>query len=129
MTPAASTQQDAAVLVLRPRGRLDGSQANRLRAQLVQELGVGPRQVVVDLSAVDFIDSMGIGLLAVLAKHARAAGGEVVLCNVQAPVRRSLEVTHMHQVFDIFDDHAAAGRLAVLRQVRLNEGRSDETFG
>ena len=61
--------------------------------------------VVVDLSAVEMIDSSGIGAL--LSVHKRLSdGNQVTLRNVQATVLSVIELLRLHQVFKMEWDPA-----------------------
>jgi anti-anti-sigma factor len=49
--------------------------------------------VTLNLRGVSFIDSMGLRLLLGLKRDIEAAGGDLVLTSVSAPVKRVLEIT------------------------------------
>ncbi len=62
------------------------------------------RTLQVDLSAVTFLDSSGVGALVGLRNAALNKGGSLVLVSPQPPVRRVLELTTMDKVFDIHEE-------------------------
>lgn len=64
--------------------------------------------IVLDMHALDFIDSAGMGLLVSILKKMSSVGGDVVLAAVPAPVRILFEVTRLHRVFRVFTDVDAA---------------------
>jgi anti-sigma B factor antagonist len=66
--------------------------------------------VVVDLTGVEFIDSAGVGVLVALFKNARLKGGRARFCGLTPGVRSVLEIIRLDQIFEIFDDVAAAAR-------------------
>jgi anti-sigma B factor antagonist len=74
------------------RGDLDCATAPRLRAAL-EGLYEAGRTVLIDLSATDFMDCAGVGLLVVAHRRLRDLGGDLVLDSPSAPVRRVLELT------------------------------------
>src|SRR5205809_2369992 len=65
--------------VLEVRGEVDVYTAPRLRERLIELVEAGARSVVVDLSAVEFLDSTGLGVLVGALKRLRAAGGSLAL--------------------------------------------------
>ncbi len=62
-----------------------------------------PAYVVVDLSAVRFMDSTGLSTLVHALKRARALRGDLRLCGLQQPVRMIFEMTRLDQIFEIFN--------------------------
>lgn len=81
---------------------------------LEQVLGPGcfTRRVLLDLEGADFIDSSGISWLIVAHKHFRQGGGRLVLHSLPPRVSQVLHFLHMHLVFHIAADEAAARALA-----------------
>jgi anti-sigma B factor antagonist len=49
--------------VLAVRGEIDVATAPQLREELLELVSAGRKQIVVDLSGVDFLDSTGLGVL------------------------------------------------------------------
>jgi anti-sigma B factor antagonist len=68
----------------------------------------GRTNILVDLGAVGYIDSTGIGELASSFISARRAGGEVKLLNLTKRVRDLLAITKLLTVFDSFDNEQQA---------------------
>ena len=93
---------DARTVTLVLAGELDLGTADTLRICL-QQLGDGYDELVVDLEALHFLDSTGLGLL-VATRHALAGRdrpGAMVLRNPQGNVRRVLEVSGVDQVLTV----------------------------
>jgi anti-sigma B factor antagonist len=87
-------------------GELDLSTIPRMELPLLGE--VSHRAVIVDLSALSFIDSLGI---AVLIKAFRAAEGDRRMHTVIAPgsqVERVLRIAGIHRALPLFPDRDAA---------------------
>ena len=91
-------EESATLVVLR--GDLDLLTAPDLRECLVKEIGEGTR-IVVDLEAVDFLDSAGLGILVGGLKRARTRGGELELVCTSGDVLKPLEITGLDRVFTI----------------------------
>jgi anti-sigma B factor antagonist len=86
------------VVVLR--GELDVTDAARVAAALT-EVAARERQIIVDLAGLDFIDSSGLAALARVRKHARRAGGDLLLAAPQQAVLRVLSLTRLIEVFSV----------------------------
>ena len=101
-TPVADFQVDTSgeTAVLRISGEVDISTAPRLRERLQQ---LDSRSVVVDLSAMTFIDSTGLGVLVGAFKRLREGGGDLVLRAPTRSTRKVLELTGLSQVVTIED--------------------------
>lgn len=83
------------------KGRLtfDGNEAFRQIYDAVE--AVPARDVTLDVSAVDFIDSAGLGMVLLLRDCTLAKGGTLSLRRPAGQVRRLLDVCHMHDLLPI----------------------------
>jgi anti-sigma B factor antagonist len=97
----APAEGHAAVVVVTVVGELDMATAPRLRQALVEATGHGARGVVVDLGAVDFLDSTGLGVLLGAVKRIRGVGGDLVLARAAPQVARVFEVTRLIEILPI----------------------------
>ena len=97
--------------VLAVSGEVDVATVPRLREQLHGLVAQGDTSIVVDLDAVDFLDSTGLGVLVGALKRVRSSGGELYLVCTQPRIRKVFEVTGLTKVFSIHDsvDEAVAG--------------------
>lgn len=90
-------------------GRLDTAGSEEVASQLAQAAGAVKRRVLIDLSNVTFLSSMGIRALISSAKDQQAKGGRVVLnTGGNDVVGRTLEATGVDQLVPVFDDIADA---------------------
>jgi stage II sporulation protein AA (anti-sigma F factor antagonist) len=96
--------QSGDATVLSPHGDLDLATAGQLKQALETAMEDGPGIVVVDLSAVGFMDSTGLRV--VLAANERASEATRDFALVQGPpqVQRLLEVTQAHEHVRIAPD-------------------------
>ncbi|MGY2082232.1 STAS domain-containing protein [Blastococcus sp. SYSU DS0539] len=83
----------AAVPRLTAAGEIDCTSAPQVRAVLDRLLDAAPREVVIDLSAVTFLDSAGLCVLAAAHRRARATGGRVRVLAATRAVIRPLQIT------------------------------------
>jgi anti-anti-sigma factor len=65
------------------------------------------RHVAIDCSALEFVDSSGLGVLVAAHKHATELGGEVVLCGANPRVDRLLQLTGLQHLFLQYPDTAS----------------------
>ncbi|MDU0287832.1 STAS domain-containing protein [Saccharothrix longispora] len=93
------------VVIVTVAGELDLDTAPRLRDVL---LGPPPPVLVLDLTAVRFFGSSGLSLLLEANRHARCAGGELVLVAAGRVVLRPLEITGVVRVLTLFPTLAEA---------------------
>jgi anti-anti-sigma factor len=93
---------DGAV-VLRPEGRLNMVAAPELREQLHSLVRSGSSRLVVDLSAVETIDSSGLGALISGLKAARQAGGDLRIASPSEQALAVLELTNLNRVLKATD--------------------------
>lgn len=106
-------EQDDGVTVVSPRGpRLDAEVAAAFRATLLDRIARGDRKLVIDVHAVSFIDSSGLGALVSALKRLKQEdhGGDIRLANVQPPVLAVLEIIRLNRVFQQFPSVDAAHR-------------------
>ena len=94
--------------VLTPFGDLDMAGAPGFRQAVVREVGEGRNQLVVDLSAVTFLDSSGLGAIIGGLRRTRAHGGDLVLVCPDSELRRAFELCDLDRVFNLHADLAAA---------------------
>ena len=90
-------------------GRLDTVGVNEMSDQL-RELSSAPKRgVIVDLTAVPFLGSMGIGQLIQNAQAVKARGGHMVLIAVgSSGVMTSLKMAGIDTLIPIFDNPSEA---------------------
>lgn len=89
---------DSGVVVISPKGRLNMAVAAPLREQLRGLVQSGNSELVVDLSAVEAIDSSGLGALISGLKAARQSGGDLRISGPCAQVTAVLELTNLNRV-------------------------------
>ncbi|MGB3638069.1 MAG: STAS domain-containing protein [Rivularia sp. (in: cyanobacteria)] len=96
------------VTLFKPEGRMDLQGGNALSQQINRVVPALPQLWVIDLGLVDFMDSSGLVSLVKGLKTARQYNCRLVLCNVTAPVRLVIELTHLDSVFEIFNTYEDA---------------------
>jgi anti-sigma B factor antagonist len=102
-----STRECEGRLVVALRRELDVVDAASVAAALAV-VAARDRVVVIDLAGLEFIDSSGVAALVRARKHARHAGGDLMLAAPQQQVLRVLAITRLHDVFSVHADVAEA---------------------
>jgi anti-sigma B factor antagonist len=75
---------------------------------VTQLIAAGERKVVVNLSAVGYVDSATIGCLMDLYRQASAAGGSLKLAGVQKRVETMLTMTGAQNFIEVHPDEPSA---------------------
>ncbi len=93
-----------AVLVVVQEERLDAHNSGEFKNQVLHLFEEGKNHLIVDLQAVRFVDSSGLGALVSGFKNASSRSGSLKLCSLQLQVKSMFELTRLHRVFEIFAD-------------------------
>ncbi|QBX55028.1 anti-sigma factor antagonist [Nocardioides seonyuensis] len=87
--------------VVRPSGEIDLSTVEQFREVLRELIIRGHAHVLVDMDDIDFIDSLGFGVLVAARRKARAFNGSLgIVCSAER-VLRLFKVTALDRVFTI----------------------------
>ena len=90
-------------IVVSAAGEIDVVEAPSLRMVLSEVLASDCSRVVVDLSKVTFMDSVGLGVLVQFLKRFSAAEGDMRLVIGEPRVLRAFELTGLASIFSIFE--------------------------
>jgi anti-sigma B factor antagonist len=82
-------------------GRLDGSSVREVRESVERLIAATDGDVVVDLTRVDVIDAVGLGMLAAAHRRLEREGRHLVLRGCAGNVRRVLAVTGLRRVLHV----------------------------
>ena len=94
-------------------GRLDVEGTNSVASQLVELTQAPKKGVVVDLSSLKFLASIGIRALITAAKAVKERGGKMVLVvDDGSTVMMSIKATGIDKLVPVFDDSDDADRAA-----------------
>lgn len=103
-----SSVEDNNTLVIELRtDNLDASNVREFK-DAVQALIHEQNRVVLDMSAVKFVDSSGLGALISCLRLLNTRRGDFKLCAMSKPVRALFELMRMHRVFNIYDARTEA---------------------
>ncbi len=97
------------IVILDLKGRLVvGDGASQLREEILALAAAGSNRVVLNLAAVDFIDSTGLGAMVICFTTLKKSGGALKLCNLAEREIELLVLTKLTSVFELFDDEQHA---------------------
>lgn len=91
-------------------GRLiEKSQADGLIKEFEDLNDNGKKKYLMDLAALDYVNSTGLNLLIGMFTQARNAGGELVIGGISPKVKKLMVMTKLDSIFKIYDsaDEAA----------------------
>jgi anti-sigma B factor antagonist len=105
---------DNGIEVINLNGRMDLAGALEIDAQFTSLASAGRGLLLVDLSNVGYLASIGIRTLLNGAKARKQQGGGVAICGAQMLVAKVLEMAGMRSIAPVFTDRRAgiAGLLA-----------------
>jgi anti-anti-sigma factor len=89
------------------RGRLDAAGAGRIDREMAA-VAASRRAVVIDLSQVKALTSLGVRLLLLAAKTVHGKGGRLVVLSPDSNVAAVLSVAGTEEILPVFYDRAAA---------------------
>jgi anti-sigma B factor antagonist len=84
-------------------GEVDVFTAPQLRDRLYGVIADGVNHVVLDLEAMSFIDSTGLGVIVGTLKRLRQQGGDLVLRAPGRSTRKVLDITGLTQILEVID--------------------------
>jgi anti-sigma B factor antagonist len=99
--------------VVSPQGEIDFATGPQLKDAITELLVNGEVNLVIDLLAVDFIESTGLGALIGGRRRAHALRGSLVLVCTEQQMLKIFRITGLDKVFTIHETVAAATRQPV----------------
>ena len=92
---------DGEIPVLKCQGRIVYRDEAAVLSNKAYEILQKHGRLILDLSGVENIDSGGLGALVMLQMWASQGGGELKMCTPTRRVRKLLELTNLHSVFEL----------------------------
>jgi anti-sigma B factor antagonist len=111
--PIETKQMEPGIAVVAVTGRLVlGKDVERLENAVKGLIDQNLKKFVFDLSALDYVDSSGIGTFVSCLTNIRKSGGELRMAGVNPRIQRLFTMTgvdHLMQLYPTVKDAAAAG--------------------
>ena len=98
-----ATREEDGRAIVAVGGEIDVYTAPKLRDQITDLVGHGSYNIVIDLEAVEFLDSTGLGVLVGGLKKVRAHDGSLELICSQERLLKIFRITGLAKVFVIHD--------------------------
>lgn len=101
------SRYNPAVTVLRLGGTIDATTADELKNSIEHQFAANHQQLLLDMRAVDYISSAGIGTIISMLKKIRDLGlGDIKICHTSDSIYRILESVGLHLIMEIYQDEA-----------------------
>jgi anti-sigma B factor antagonist len=98
----AERQVDPDITVVELSGKLAlGRESQRIESLVEELVRKGSQRVVVDMAGVDYIDSAGIGMVALAAGKLRESGGKLAIVAPEGRVLHLLTMTQMNTIVKV----------------------------
>jgi len=96
-------QDQAEVIVISVAGpSLDASNSKKFKAEIAPVVQTA-RRLVLDMTAVQFVDSSGLGSILSCLRQLNECGADMKVFGLSKPVRALFELVRMHKVVEIYN--------------------------
>ena len=85
-----------------------GNRLSEVEHAIRQPIQQGLKKLVLDFSGLKFIDSAGIGVVAVCIGLMERAGGKLAVAGAEGQVKNTLALTHLDHVLGMYPDLSSA---------------------
>ena len=103
-------RQSGIVSLVDVSGRLTSFETGTLRDSISRLLKQGHKDIILNLTDLQYLDSSGIGELARVYVSVVKQSGQMKVIGLSSKIEEVLKITHLYQVFPEFPDEEAALR-------------------
>lgn len=100
--------KDVGITTVGLKGRLDAATSKTAEERLLQLIEAGERHMIMDLAQLDYISSVGLRVLILVAKRLKQVEGRMVVCSLQEPVRHVFDIAGFTTLFPLYDSRDQA---------------------
>lgn len=97
---------DVTLIVLR--GEIGTETVNQFKDRIDQIVADGKNKLIMDFQEVNYLNSMGLGVVAATLKKVKKSKGDLKLINLSPAVQELFELTRLTKVFEIFESEETA---------------------
>lgn len=97
---------DITLIVLK--GEIGTETVNQFKERIDQIVADGKKKLIMDFQEVNYLNSMGLGVIAATLKKLKKSKGDLKLINLSPAVQELFELTRLTKVFEIFDSEESA---------------------
>ena len=101
-------RQSGIVSLVDVSGRLTSFETGALRDSISRLLKQGHKDIILNLTGLQYLDSSGIGELARVYVSVVKQSGQMKVIGLSSKIEEVLKITHLYQVFPEFPDEEAA---------------------
>lgn len=99
---------DSKSVVIDPGRALDNSNAHEMTEVMSSLHDDGYKYIIVDMTSLEFLSSAGVGSILGAVGRSRAAGGDIILCNLSERILHILSILDLCDYLTIREDEEAA---------------------
>jgi anti-anti-sigma factor len=96
------------LVILSLTGRLDTLTFPVLDNEMTSLLKNKQENIILDCLEMDYVSSSGLRVMLKSLKQVKAAGGRLVLCSLQAPIRQVFKISGFDHLFEIYPEQTGA---------------------
>ncbi len=85
-------------------GRLDSSSTPELEQRVLTSLEQGVKNLVLDFSELEYINSAGLRILVMSYQRLHPLGGQVMVCGVRDYIAEIFDISGYNRVFSMYPD-------------------------
>lgn len=89
-------------------GSLDADNVPVFKKAAYDAFESGVIKFILDASKMDFVDSMGLGVLISLLRKLKQKNGDIKIASLTPDVKTIFEITKLYRLFDVYDDSETA---------------------
>lgn len=90
------------------RGEIGTETVNQFKDRIDQVVADGQTKLIMDFQEVNYLNSMGLGVVAATLKKVKKSKGDLKLVNLSPAVQELFELTRLTKVFEILDSEEDA---------------------
>jgi anti-anti-sigma factor len=105
-----STKSQEDIFIIEISGRMDSISIKEIEEKLNNAIENNKGKIIIDLAAVDYISSMGLGVLLAALKKQKKSKGSIELVSLQPFVRDIFKITGFDRIFSISSSQEEAVR-------------------
>ncbi|MFW6269957.1 MAG: STAS domain-containing protein [Bacillota bacterium] len=106
---AVTLIQEKEIDILKPEGEIVFANSHTLKEKtksIIEENDIN--ELILDLDAISYLDSSGVGFIISLLKFLREKKGKLVITNLNSKVRRVCELTKLNEIINIYESNEKA---------------------
>ncbi|MEZ4756604.1 MAG: STAS domain-containing protein [Flavobacteriales bacterium] len=105
--------------------KLDTTCAPEMKSELVYLNKTGVRNVIIDLTATRYCDSSGLSALLVANRLCKSVNGSLVVCGLQEPVQKLVQISQLETVLSITPTVAEAVDLLYMEEIEKDVNKEN----